>query len=205
VQGHQRGLSNAGYLADEVLVPRVVSKHAGDASPASRSLALPLLSLLGGSLSDARSPASGASSSSSASASRPPHPSAPTQGAATADGTAAGSSDTSPSPSPSASDSTSDSAAATAASASTPPLSRSEALRQQPVAAAEDRAFRLYSRAAELQDSIALVKIGDFHFYGRAGLPASAEKAASYYKMAADQSKHPQVWRPSGGCAHMPL
>jgi hypothetical protein len=73
------------------------------------------------------------------------------------------------------------------------PKSRELILLENPVAAAENRAFRLYQRAAALQDAVALLRIGDYHYYGKAGLAPSADKAASYYKMSTEQGKNSQV------------
>jgi TPR repeat protein len=68
-------------------------------------------------------------------------------------------------------------------------------MRSNPVAAVEDRALRLFQRAATMNDPVALLRIGDYHFYGRAGLPPSAEKAAAYYKMSTEHGRSAQVRR----------
>ena len=71
--------------------------------------------------------------------------------------------------------------------------SREERLRDNPVAATEHRALRLFHRAAELQDAHAMLRIGDYHYYGRAAVPPSAMVAASFYKMSINQHRSPQV------------
>jgi TPR repeat protein len=61
------------------------------------------------------------------------------------------------------------------------------------VAASEDRALRLFHRAAEQRDSTALLRIGDYYYYGRAALTPSAVQAAKYYKLSAGEGKNGQV------------
>jgi TPR repeat protein len=72
---------------------------------------------------------------------------------------------------------------------------RYQLLRANPVAAVEDRAFRLFQRAATMNDPVALLRIGDYHYYGRAALPPSAEKAATYYKASTEHGRSAQVRR----------
>ena len=73
------------------------------------------------------------------------------------------------------------------------PVPREALLSVNPLAGAEDRALRLLQRGAVLKDSQATLRVGDYHYYGKAGLAPSGTKAAECYKRATEQGKNPQV------------
>ena len=59
---------------------------------------------------------------------------------------------------------------------------------------AEQQALRLFKLCSQQGNVDANLLVGDYHYYGRAGLQPDLGLAASHYHTAADM-RHPQVWR----------
>ena len=209
-QGSLKATSNAAFIIDNVLVPEVARAHPEITAPPLPYHAQTALSAPEQRQPQPSSASDGVASSvgSAASDTPPPHPTAPTtpsdvvtQGdgtdAATVAVPAAASHASEPAAEGAGGDdggrAGGDGARGVPDSATPVPRPREVVVRDNAVAAAEDRALRLYHRAAVLQDAFALLRIGDYYYYGRAGLPPSAEKAASYYKLSTENGKHPQV------------
>lgn len=54
-------------------------------------------------------------------------------------------------------------------------------------------ALRMYQRAVDQDRADAKLKVGDFHYFGKGGLPADPSKAMQFYYQAATEGKHPQA------------